>query len=74
MVGKNSRASKYGTGVQLVKNVLNANKPYRALISINGKNTFLGYFETPEEAQKAYQTKKEQIQKQPMIENATQTK
>ena len=42
------------------------NKPvnkYQALININGKRKHLGYFETAEEASKAYDTNAKQIHK-----------
>lgn len=47
-------------GVNFIKRI-NTNKPYRAKININGKQTHLGYFETEIEASNAYQLKLKEL-------------
>jgi hypothetical protein len=38
-----------------------AKRKYKSSIKVSGKSIFLGYFDSPEEAHKAYTTKKEEI-------------
>lgn len=62
IAAKRIGCSQYGTGVQYVERI--KQKPFRVIISNKGKNTFVGYYETAEQARTAYQNKKQQIQKQ----------
>jgi hypothetical protein len=62
IAAKRIGGSQYGTGVQFDKGC--TIKPFKVMIGINGKNTYLGNFETAEQARTAYQNKKQQIQKQ----------
>lgn len=48
-------------GVNFIKRI-NTNKPYRATININGKQTHLGYFKTEIEASNAYNNKIKEIE------------
>jgi hypothetical protein len=54
----------YGVGVSKQKGCVT--KPFLATISINKNKIYLGHFETQEEANQAYQLKKQQIESEKM--------
>lgn len=51
---KRSAHGKTKTGVLGVTFYENRKKPYMAMINVNGKNKYLGFFETKEQASSAY--------------------